>query len=1484
MEDDLDPEEMRTSSDGVGSGDGDDGDDESEDDDEGEGEDSDDGDDGDESERVSDPYGFVLGSAASRKRPRRPAAPARERDPGLLAYFERARRRAGHQSGARAPARQLSVASDDGPKQDFSMHQPRERARRVVTPRPRRQPDTPERDEPPRATVPRRGSAPRRGNQQRLDEVCSRMQARSVAPAAPAEPARPRRAASASSLPATAPTRRAAGRSRRFRPPQQNAAAVHPLRYLGDPPPRLLPLAAGTRLASLEPTFDGAASPTAGLVEAVSRYAWLQTGEQLCDKLPGLFQLCNSGLALLQLLHRVGRDVRKAQAESIRATAGDLAFFLPRLHAALAATVPSLGTADAAGRLAQALVHELTLLRAQGPIASLLPVDCRGDDGAEDALARGHLQLRWVCLRWLRRLSEREDFARRCAPHLAHEADATVAELLPLAGDTPTQRGVRAPLPGQHAPCVEPDAPADRPVMALWHELRLALDGARPAEAGAPSAPGPADEMTPFWQLLTTRLGAAATTLDTPHGTLPVTAQQRVGWQWRCLAYVAPLYGLDDSLSASHAASWPHGGWPLVRQMLENSRLNPEASLPAGAEGSRAAGPNEVGRLLLRLCCDLSARWPPHKGDLAYTVWTWQWQLPPVRRAGTLLEDTALPDLAAWCSREQTDRPRALDQDPSDSCRTLALRFLVEQLLAARVPTRIISKLSSWADGRAKGEDAGSAGALHPAAAAGAGEGSSGKGDVFWGLVEAALLVAEMQPGNARALENGSRWLKTLFAVGPHAPPWRLRVLVEAQAQLVKAAQRKPANTPAPARGLNEMVLTLAKAPNEAPSGLLEKALEHCTLLLSEAAAASSPGGATDLLGGGVAHLVRRGQPGLCSYALRVVEAALEAAQSTSGAWGEALGAALLAPPWWQGERSPMQERLETAAGSRQHEPRVGALDAPPPELSESLVECWARTEAFLLGRHDRPEEMLGTRAAVLRGKGALPCTFLAALLRHCSRLPERGDALRASVWARYGSDIERLWFCAMVDPAPAQQQALSSQLHSLAGVLPSADVVQSPLLSALKALPAADLEPSGSSDWHRATALGRVLRSLAAQLPLGGDAPRALLERAETSLRPAVMGLRRCLEGAEASTSARVAYGMAAELWRALPHVLRLNNGMMVKPLLVDVLLRPAPVGSESALLDLLPVALTGMCEVASTMQSYVQRMLCTVATHFLKLPGEPPRDTVLGSAADNPRLMAYLLRGLVLPHLQPHASASQPFCDHAYAVLAGLRVLKMLLLEAVPSVPSPLGGVVPDHLAPMELVLPPLLRLAVRTGLQTGPACKLSFDVLCDLLTLLRSAPAGASSRLAQLEARSPARSELLGEVLAFLGKRACLAPYADDAHVARDERFQPLLQGKRDQPVLARLDRDWPVDQQQQHSDGAGVLARDRQPLPDNRQAALTLNEGLVPQIVGLYDALPARKRKLVEELRPWLEAWRQSQESRGATVSREFAELLALCVGG
>ena len=38
---------------------------------------------------------------------------------------------------------------------------------------------------------------------------------------------------------------------------------------------------------------------------------------------------------------------------------------------------------------------------------------------------------------------------------------------------------------------------------------------------------------------------------------LPATALQRLGWQWRCLAYLSPLYGLDEQLVVVHPASWP---------------------------------------------------------------------------------------------------------------------------------------------------------------------------------------------------------------------------------------------------------------------------------------------------------------------------------------------------------------------------------------------------------------------------------------------------------------------------------------------------------------------------------------------------------------------------------------------------------------------------------------------------------------------------------------------------------------------------------------------------------------------------------------------------------------------------------------------------------------------------------------------------------------------------------------------------------------
>ena len=93
--------------------------------------------------------------------------------------------------------------------------------------------------------------------------------------------------------------------------------------------------------------------------------------------------------------------------------------------------------------------------------------------------------------------------------------------------------------------------------------------------------------------------------------------------------------------------------------MLESSRLHPDAAsaTPASATPASAAAAAEAeqadraSQLLLRLCCELTARWPPNAG-LAHLVWGWQWQAAPAWRCGVLYEDAALPDLAAWCSAE----------------------------------------------------------------------------------------------------------------------------------------------------------------------------------------------------------------------------------------------------------------------------------------------------------------------------------------------------------------------------------------------------------------------------------------------------------------------------------------------------------------------------------------------------------------------------------------------------------------------------------------------------------------------------------------------------------------------------------------------------------------------------------------------------------------------------------------------------------------
>jgi len=835
----------------------------------------------------------------------------------------------------------------------------------------------------------------------------------------------------------------------------------------------------------------------------------------------------------------------------------------------------------------------------------------------------------------------------------------------------------------------------------------------------------------------------------------------------------------------------------------------------------------------------------------------------------------------------------------------------------------------AWVEGNVKAQREAAACVVtsYPAEA-----GDKGKRATPWQIVVSLLLWVELrcaataaqEPHKERVLTRASDWLNMLFAIHTSTPTAHCRMVVEIQARLVNIAQDAAVSTLQLSSGLNGMVHTLARAQVEgAESGdegsrVLLFALERCAALLWRRSASSSPGGETALLGSGLALLVRQGSPELCSSALHVLEAALDAACPTSVEhqagvvrWCETLCTALSDTPWWQSERSPMQERLEA---TRQP---VDAHSALNQEVTHSLLECWARAEALVLRSADRPTELLRSRLSVLRHasggwnvafkaqpsedaalpqhaqlqamlqrqrRRAVPCTFLASFLRHCAGSPGRSDALVSSLWACYGDDIEKLWFCAMVDPAvePARQQDLSSQLRVLASSLPDAQAAQSALLPALQVLPMADFTFRDSFTLNRTAVLLRVLRCLATLLPPGGITPRAKLERAEMSLRPIMSLLTRRLEeaakldrlrgrsaGAETSESTQLAYRVARELW-GLPHVLRSNGGQMVKLLVDGLLLRPAPAGCEAALLELLPVALAGMCEAGSSMQLYMQRKICEVVLHFRGRPGSD-------AATDNPRLKWWLVRGLVLPRLQLHDSASKRIQDHVWTVLSALHELG--LIEAMPNAPPLVGPAtvpgVTDHLLAAELVLPYLLRLAVLTGLQTGAECKLSFELQRATLKLLEGSPTGLSL-LEQLESRSSDRAELVLDVLSFLGVRACLTALGD--HVETVAEFQLLFDGSLQRRLLVRLQESgWITEPHGADVPGAPVVPV---PLPKDRVLALELGMRLQLGAVGLYSRVPEKQRTLATNLdnvfRKCIEVLPESGQSQLQTAFLEEVE--------
>ena len=83
------------------------------------------------------------------------------------------------------------------------------------------------------------------------------------------------------------------------------------------------------------------------------------------------------------------------------------------------------------------------------------------------------------------------------------------------------------------------------------------------------------------------------------------------------------------------------------------------------------------------------------------------------------------------------------------------------------------------------------------------------------------------------------------------------------------------------------------------------------------------------------------------------------------------------------------RSRLSVLSHKHQHH-----LQGPPSE--DAALSSDAQLQAILLRQRRR----------------AVPCTFLACLLRHCAGAAGRADALLALLWACYGEEIETLWFC----------------------------------------------------------------------------------------------------------------------------------------------------------------------------------------------------------------------------------------------------------------------------------------------------------------------------------------------------------------------------------------------------------------------------------------------------------------------------------------
>ena len=330
------------------------------------------------------------------------------------------------------------------------------------------------------------------------------------------------------------------------------------------------------------------------------------------------------------------------------------------------------------------------------------------------------------------------------------------------------------------------------------------------------------------------------------------------------------------------------------------------------------------------------------------------------------------------------------------------------------------------------------------AAAAGGGGGGSG------GWVARHFDGRERQLGKLVRLEECSADAK--------------HVVAEATMALLSLAHEAgDANVEATCARLVAMAESLlAREPSDAAAAgatlLTWRLLAHGTERLARVPflrAASRDGGESALLGDPVATLVRSGAPAACEHALKLLDAALDAAlgppaQLASAPmesddffelaerakraldWGAHLGRVLGGGAWRPNQRSLLRERLQAWVQ------RLGRADplAEPPSLATLLLRCLARAECLALKAE--PSRAIASRLRAadtafafvlldetgrwdalhagamqpleLRTRRGAPVLFLVAALR-C------GAPVSTQVLSAFLPEVEQLWLRAMVEP-----------------------------------------------------------------------------------------------------------------------------------------------------------------------------------------------------------------------------------------------------------------------------------------------------------------------------------------------------------------------------------------------------------------------------------------------------------------------------------